>query len=526
MRAGRVRRCPEPHARGAVFLLVASLLLLAWFPPPASAAPKADFGDAPDGKPAGYVTAPGVIGHFPSKAATPGPRHSPLGAFFLGANVSGERESAQVNKDSFDDGAGVSLAPCGSSTLRVVLNGKRLPLATRGSGHVAYINAWFDWNRDGDWADGSDGCSPEWAIQNLPVPMEKLSTSPIAVLPIGFTAGKKTKDIWERVTLTLDQPVSDASGGSATPYTQGETEDYLIPKGKAKPIFPPKEPRDGEEEELEEREEEIEEGRRKKKGRFEVSCAPNPMVIAHGGVATVNFVIADSGKGWIFGAFDGPSKGKTGGASVTPIKPQPPGVPAGWVAVDGFKFKSAKVDPPLRVEPIVIKFVFKRGKQTQKLACAVLVIHFGKGNTPFLPRIICGGVCRGAPPVSATPPTQPPVRTLQGGGTLEQQHPLTGSSTSFFDVFFDLDVDAFKVVLPGGNQISNPEVPPGSSYSCATAMTSTQNDTVLCTGNLLANAHATGRFNMSSLIAPNSAQLYGRQSGSSIFEGPFTVTSN
>ena len=485
---------------GAVLLLGFGLV------PAAAGAVKADFGDAPDGAPAGYATAPGVIGHFPSKAATPGPRHSPFGSFFLGAGVNGEAASAQVNRDRFDDGASVSLAKCGSSTLKVVLNGTALPPATLTSAHVAYVNAWFDWNRDGDWGDPSDGCSPEWAIQNFPVSMDKLSTAGVAVLPIGFTAGKRTQDIWERVTLTLDQPVSNPNGGGSTsPYSQGETEDYLIPAGKTKPFISTRKWR----REREWRREEREEKKRKKRGKFKVSCAPDPAVIPHGGVATVKFVIVDNGKGWIFGS-PSTQKGPGGKASVTPVKPQPKGVPPGFVAADGFKQSGSKVDPPLRVQTVVVKFTFRRGNQVQHLSCKVLIIHWAAGN-PFLPRVVCEGTCRGG-----TSPQKPP--TLHGGGTL--QPPVV--SSSFFDVFFDLDVNAFKVVLPGNNEVLNPLAEPGSP-ACVATTTTTHNDTLLCSGDLPANTHARGSFH-SGPISSNSAQLYGRQPGSTTFEGPFTLS--
>lgn len=492
-------------------------LLLGFGLAPTAGAVKADFGDAPDGKRAGYLSAPGVVGHFPSKAATPGPRHSPFGSFFLGAKVSGEADSRQVDKDSFDDGASASLAKCGSSTLKVVLNGAALPASTRSAAHTAYVNAWFDWNRDGDWADGTDGCSPEWAIQNLPVTMDQLGPDGIAVLPIGFTAGKATRDIWERVTLTLDQPVSSSNGGgAASAYGEGETEDYLIPAGKAKPFISTRKRKWEKERRREEKEEEKEEKKRKKRGKFNVSCAPNPAVILHGGVATVKFVIADTGKGWIFGS-PSTQKGPEGKAKVTPAKPQPKGVPPGFFAADGFKQSGSKVDPPLRVETVVVKFVFRRGKQVQKLDCKVLIVHLSIQEF-FLPPVVCKDACRGEPP--PTPP-KPPV--LDGGGTLKNLDPLF-TTDSFFDVFFTLDVNAFKIVLPENTRVINHETSPGAPYSCKPVTKATENDTLLCEGDLPANTHATGNLQTNPPIAPNTAQLYGRQPGLESFEGPFTIS--
>lgn len=499
---------------------------LSFAPAALGAGGSADFGDAPDGGRAGYSTAPGAIGHFPSKAATPGPSHVPVSSFFLGAGESAEADSRQVNKDTRDDGASVSLTKCGSSTLKVVLNGAALPAVTRTSAHVAYVNAWFDWNRDGDWADSSDGCSSEWAIRNLPVSMDKLASEGIAVLPIGFKAGSKTSDIWYRVTLTLDQAVtSPDGGGAATPYVGGETEDYLIPPGTV--TGPPhvphlKEPPPEEGIIWKRRRRKLppneEPPPKKKPGKFKVSCAPEPAVIPHGGTATVKFVIVDEGKGWIFGS-PSTQNGPGGKASVTPVKPQPKGVPPGFVAADGFKQSGSKVDPPLRVQVVVVKFTFRRGKQAQNLSCRVLIVHWARGNpNPFLPRVVCEGPCRSfEPPKEGTTGTSP--EPLKGSGALQGPH-----TNSFFDVFFSLPVERFKVVLPDNNQVSSLPTLLTAPYTCAPATSVTANDTVLCSGSLPANVHAQGQFTASNSIASGTAQLFGVQQGSTSFEGPFTVT--
>ncbi len=525
---GEIARLAKRVGIGGVAL--AWLGVLSLTPAALGAGGGADFGDAPDGARAGYSTAPGVIGHFPSKAARPGPRHVPVSSFYLGAGESAEANSRQVNKDTVDDGASVSLTKCGSSTLKVVLNGAALPAATRTSAHVAYVNAWFDWNRDGDWADSSDKCSSEWAIRNLPVSMDKLAPDGIAVLPIGFKAGSHTSDIWDRVTLTLDQPVAGPDGGgAATPYVSGETEDYLIPPGTVggPPHLPHlKEPPPEEEIIWRRRKRKLppnEEPPPKKPGKFTVSCAPEPAVIPHGGTATVKFVIVDEGKGWIFGS-PSTQKGPGGKASVTPVKPQPGGVPPGFVAADGFKQSGSKVDPPLRIQVVVVKFAFRRGKQTQNLSCKVLIVHWGHGNpNPFLPRVVCEGSCRTSEPpkggTTGTSSPQPSPEPLKGSGALQEIHP-----NSFFDVFFSLPVERFKVVLPSSNQVSNVVTLPAAPYTCAPDTSVTANDTVLCSGSLPANVHAQGTFSATDSIAGGTAQLFGVQQGSTSFEGPFTVT--
>ena len=108
---------------------------------------------------------PKVVGHFPSKLASGGPRHAGLGSLRLGPTTRGEADSRQVDKDTDD---GVSLdAPkaCKTATLTTAIKGS----AAVAAGKVVYVNAWFDWNRDGDWADPSDGCASEWGVRNLPV---------------------------------------------------------------------------------------------------------------------------------------------------------------------------------------------------------------------------------------------------------------------------------------------------------------------------------------------------------------------
>lgn len=366
-----IRRLRRPLVAAAA--LTAAALLL-----PSAAAGKGgstDFGDAPDGGNLG-LGKKGKKGAFPSKAATPGPRHTSIGSFFLGRSVDGESDSHQVNRDLFDDGAEATLSPCGASTLEVALNGTALPAATKTSAHTAYVNAWFDWNGDGDWSDSSDACRPEWAIQNLPVDMSALAAEGMALLPISFTAGTRTRDIWYRVTLTLDQPVTDStSKGPPAPYVQGETEDYYI--GTARPpVFD-----DG-----------GGGGGKKKKGKFKVSCVPNPALILHGGTAKVRFAIQDTGKGHIFGTVLGKPGAKDGKMKLIPKKPQPKGVPPGWTAMDGFSFKSSKVDPPLRIQKVTITFGFARGGQSQKLKCAINILHLSIKLPPFKCVGGCGGM--------------------------------------------------------------------------------------------------------------------------------------
>lgn len=417
--AGQGDRVKKSRRSALVASALGSAALLLWAAPSLAAGGSTDFGDAPDGAKAGVGKKPKAIGSFPSKAATPGPRHSSIGSFFLGRSVDGETDSEQVDKDPFDDGAEATLSSCGASTLEVALNGTALPAATRTSAHTAYVNAWFDWNGDGDWADASDGCRAEWAIQNLPVDMSALSADGVTLLPIGFIAGKRTKEIWFRVTLTLDEPVvSPISRGPAIPYVQGETEDYFIGT-PGPPIFDGGDDDGGGG------------GGGGKKGKFKVSCIPNPALIFHGGSAKVKFGIADTGKGHIFGVVDGKPSAKTGKFKLIPKKPQPKGVPPGFKAMEGFSFKSSQVDPPIRIQKASFKFSFRRGNQSQKLTCVIYIIHI----SIQLPKFFCVVPAGCAGDVAPRPPVHPtglsgsqwvpvPIEIVQL--SLQSAQPVTG----------------------------------------------------------------------------------------------------
>ena len=104
-----------------------------------------------------------------------------------------------------------------------------------------YLNAWFDWNRDGDWDDTLEcaaGPAPEWAVRNqllfkLSAGLNQITTP--AFLPWHPASGPQ--QIWMRLTLS-EQPFKGGSapagkvgGGGSGPlekYVYGETEDYYF----------------------------------------------------------------------------------------------------------------------------------------------------------------------------------------------------------------------------------------------------------------------------------------------------------
>jgi len=111
-----------------------------------------------------------------------------------------------------------------------------------------YIEAWFDWHRDGDWNDGGVcGCGDdEWAIQDWPVtpdPVTRGFTASIPIVPCHPVS--ETDPLWVRVTLSPEQfgPLGTAwSAGGRPPngcLLDGETEDYyLTPEGPREEFVP------------------------------------------------------------------------------------------------------------------------------------------------------------------------------------------------------------------------------------------------------------------------------------------------
>lgn len=180
-----------------------------------------DFGDAPDGVSARYVTKPDVVGRFPSNARSDGPRHTGGGPR-LGLGWTAEGSSRQVDRDS-DDGASLEPRSCALSTLTVILDAGRVP-----AGSTIYVNAWFDWNQDGDWADGATGaaCGPEWGVQNARIDPATLSER-IVLLRLRFRGGRLPDELWWRVQAHVGESLPKAGGGGQTGPRAGETEDRL-----------------------------------------------------------------------------------------------------------------------------------------------------------------------------------------------------------------------------------------------------------------------------------------------------------
>ncbi len=221
--------------------------------------PMHDLGDAPDStntSGAAMTAYPGVPANFPTvfQAGSPpfGPLHKqPFAMAFLGNSVSLENE-ADVGVDQ--DGVNNIQPPTDTPDQDLADDGVAVPLALPNCQWTSfnytvtcpaattvplYVNAWFDWNRDGDWDDTlqcpAGGLAPEWAVQNQIIPAgtpagTQTFTTP-RFLPWNPASGKPA--IWMRITIAEQpwQPGSLIGWGGCGPaggYEYGETEDYVF----------------------------------------------------------------------------------------------------------------------------------------------------------------------------------------------------------------------------------------------------------------------------------------------------------
>lgn len=211
-----------------------------------------DLGDAPDSTnhSMALMTAyAGVTAQFPTvfDAATGlpvGPKHRnrPL-RYHLGSNITNEREADtgpdadginniipltnSKNNDGADDGLAlpVALPHCQTTTITYVVT------VVSGGATQAYFNAWADFNRNGAWGNVfacSLGTASEWAVQNqlITLPGPGSYTFTASFLSYNPTP---SKPMWFRVSVS-EAPAPAADGQGITGgYTDGETEDYLLP---------------------------------------------------------------------------------------------------------------------------------------------------------------------------------------------------------------------------------------------------------------------------------------------------------
>ncbi len=142
-----------------------------------------------------------------------------------------------------DDGVvfPVPIAPCGYAPPYLQYLAYARTPAPYGTPMPRYVNAWFDWNRDGDWAD-TISCpgglqAAEWALQDELVSMSQgqyaflskpfVSAAAVVAEGLPFQA-------WMRLSIA-DMPAAAPYDGRGPTggYDLGETEDHLLH------LFPP-----------------------------------------------------------------------------------------------------------------------------------------------------------------------------------------------------------------------------------------------------------------------------------------------
>ncbi|MFI0608283.1 MAG: GEVED domain-containing protein [Anaerolineae bacterium] len=214
-----------------------------------------DLGDAPTSDNHANVpmlTYSGTTAHFPTvydvlPGHVVGPKHfgngedSMLGAAFsreADADVLPDADSLtnieastqQSNRDGGDDGlpGTTQLANCGNTQLTTT--------ATIGGTDALYryVNAWIDFNRDGDWGDVFTCVEPgtgllrsvnEWAVGNHQV---LLNTGVHSLTLPTFVSVDPGAAMWMRLSVAEELAPGADGRGLVGGYELGETEDYLL----------------------------------------------------------------------------------------------------------------------------------------------------------------------------------------------------------------------------------------------------------------------------------------------------------
>lgn len=150
-----------------------------------------DFGDAPDPT-------------FPTFLANDGARHRIEPGFFLGTTVTGEANGLPAASATLDSDDGVTFPS-------VMRRGRAIAMSVI-SGGVGFLDAWVDFNQDGDWLDAGEQIFVSQAV-----------VAGTNVLTANFPATATSGNTYARFRLSHDgglSPTGLADGG--------EVEDYRI----------------------------------------------------------------------------------------------------------------------------------------------------------------------------------------------------------------------------------------------------------------------------------------------------------
>ena len=199
-----------------------------------------DLGDAPDPSYPSLVhgPAPGLGAQHTLGTKS---EHLPAGGYlyeWLGTSVGGECESRQINVDTHDDG--VLFQFVGRTLWMDVAVATAIDAAGNAhdyASHRLYLNAWIDWNRDGDWADGQEWVLGPFLDVSPPVAGQNL----VHTFAIDPPAQAAEDSVWVRVRLDWGEDCGLASflDPGLVAYEGaaqfGEVEDYLLCSAEAVP---------------------------------------------------------------------------------------------------------------------------------------------------------------------------------------------------------------------------------------------------------------------------------------------------
>lgn len=180
-----------------------------------------DYGDAPDAA-AGTGT-----GNYQTTSTDNGPSHALVSGIQLGVNIDDDSGTLQnINADADDttntpndeDGVKIGASTLQNQTLSQGTN-TTLDIATQGDGK---LNAWIDWNRDGDFLDAGEQIATDVS------PTSNAISLPITV-PATATIGR-TYARFRYSTQTGLAPTGNALDGEVEDYALTIVEGSKIPK--------------------------------------------------------------------------------------------------------------------------------------------------------------------------------------------------------------------------------------------------------------------------------------------------------
>lgn len=156
---------------------------------------------------------------------------------WLGRSVNGELDSKQIDKDEFDDGVEAYFMTTTSEPIDHTPTYLYLKITISTSGQlsryvsgdpdkVMYLNAWIDWDQDGDWAD----------VGEKIISSEKFAGSTIAYYSIPVPESARLGGNWLRVRLDYGEDVGANPQSWTDPSLDqykgqamfGEVEDYTV----------------------------------------------------------------------------------------------------------------------------------------------------------------------------------------------------------------------------------------------------------------------------------------------------------